>query len=75
MTYIKVKDKNHLERDQFSKAIVNTDYENYQKYVDNYKQVYTEKQRILKLEADMTSVKDDLLEIKQLLRGLYNESK
>lgn len=75
MTYIKVKDKNHLERDRYSNAIVNTDFENYQKYVEAYKQTYTEKQRLLKLENDMAEVKGDLSEIKQLLRGLCNEPK
>lgn len=70
MTYIKVKDKNYLERDVLSNAIVNTDLENYQRYVELYKEKYNEKQRLSKLEEDMSSLKNDLSEIKFLIQKL-----
>ena len=70
MTYIKVKDKNYLERDIMSNGIVNADTENYQKYVESYKQKYTEKQKIAHLETEMSIIKNDLSEIKSLLMGL-----
>jgi hypothetical protein len=75
MTYIKVKDKNHLERDKFSNAIVNTDVENYEKYLETYRQKYSEKQKITNLENEMNVIKNDLSEIKNLLVSLIkNES-
>ena len=70
MSYIKVKDKNYLERDVLSNAIVNTDLENYQRYVELYKEKYNEKQRLSKLEEDMSSLKNDLSEIKFLIQKL-----
>lgn len=70
MSYIKVKDKNYLERDVLSNAIVNTDLENYQRYVEIYKEKYNEKQRLSKLEEDMSSLKNDLSEIKFLIQKL-----
>lgn len=75
MTYIKVKDKNHLERDKLSNGIVNTDVENYEKYLETYRQKYNEKQKITNLENEMNVIKNDLSEIKNLLVSLIkNES-
>lgn len=74
--YIKVKDKNYLERDALSNGIVNTDFQNYQKYVETYKEKFNEKQRLKQLETDMESIKGDLSEIKMLLlKVCKNESK
>lgn len=70
MTYLKVKDRNHLERDALSNGIVSSDFENYQKYLETYRQKYSEKQRLQKLEDDMHSVKEDLNEIKFLIKKL-----
>lgn len=70
MEYIKVKDKNNLVRDSFSNGIVNTDYENYKKYVDSYKRKVEESNRIQKLESEIDNIRTDLNEIKDLLRNL-----
>ena len=74
MEYIKVKDKNNLVRDTYSNAIVNTDYENYKKYVDSYKRKVEESKRIQNLESELDNIKNDLNEIKFLLRNLTDES-
>lgn len=70
MEYIKVKDKNNLVRDTYSNGIVNTDYENYKKYVDSYKRKVEESNRIQKLESEIDNIRTDLNEIKDLLRNL-----
>lgn len=70
MEYIKVKDKNNLVRDTYSNGIVNTDYENYKKYVDSYKKKIEESNRIQTLENEIGNIKNDLSEIKDLLRNL-----
>ena len=75
MDYIKVKDKNHLVRDSFSNGIVNTDYENYKKYIESYKQKLSETKEIKDLQEEVSSMKEDLSEIKSLLRSIANESK
>jgi hypothetical protein len=74
MEYIKVKDKNNLVRDTYSNGIVNTDYENYKKYIDSYKRKLEESKRIQNLESEIGEIKNDLNEIKFLLRNLSNGS-
>lgn len=74
MHYIKVKDKDYLERDSNSNGIVNTDVEGYKQYIENYKRRYNESQKIKNLENDVTEMKNDLNEIKDLLRSLVNGS-
>lgn len=74
MEYIKVKDKNNLARDSYSNGIINTDYENYKKYVDSYKRKVEESMRIKNLEGELNVIKNDLNEIKSLLGNLINGS-
>jgi acyl-[acyl carrier protein]--UDP-N-acetylglucosamine O-acyltransferase len=74
MDYIKVKDKDHLARDINSNGIVNFDQDGYNKYIENYKRVYNESQKIKSLENDVNEIKNDLSEIKTLLRNLANGS-
>jgi hypothetical protein len=73
--YIKVKDKNNLLRDVNSNGIVNDDFESYNAYVQNYKKAYEQNNRLKTLENDVSGLRDDLSEIKILLRSLLNESK
>lgn len=72
MTYIKVKDRDHLYRDLTSEGIVNSDYEAYNLYVEDYKKKYEENKKITKIEDDLNSLKDDIGEIKNLLRSLLD---
>lgn len=72
--YIKVKDREKLARDRESNAIVNLDYDDYAVYVENYNRVLSEKQRIQNLELSVANMKDDINEIKNLLRSLVNGS-
>lgn len=75
MTYKKVQDNEHLLRDLKTNAIINSDYNSYQLYEQSYVQKYNEKIRISNLENEVTSIKNDLNEIKLLLRSFCNESK
>lgn len=68
--YIRVKDKNNLLRDSYSQGIVNCDVDSYNAYIENYKRKYKESQRLDKMENDLISLKDDIGEIKNLLRNL-----
>ena len=74
MDYIRVKDKNHLARDVNSNGIVNFDVDGCEQYIQNYKRVYNESQKIKNLENDVSEIKNDLMEIKNLLRNLANGS-
>ena len=75
MNYIKVKDKDYLLRDIESNGIINSDDIGYQAYVENYKRTYNESKRINTLENDVSSIRSDLDEIKNLLRNFVNEPK
>jgi len=68
--YIKVKNHEDLVRDTRSNAIINQNKSAYDNYIENYKHTYTEKQRINSLERDLSDVKNDINEIKTLLKFL-----
>lgn len=74
MEYIKVKDKDHLVRDTYSHGLVNTDIDGYNKYVATYQTKYKEAQKIKNMEEEISSIKDDLNDIKNLLRSIANGS-
>ena len=73
MDYIKVKDRDHLVRDEYSNGILNTDVEGYNKYIATYKTKYKEAQKIKKMEDEISSIKDDLSDIKMLLRRIVDD--
>jgi len=74
MDYIKVKGRDHLVRDPRTNSIINTNRNEYEQYMIRKQTNEDEQQRILNLESDVASMKSDLTEIKNLLRGLANES-
>jgi len=74
MKKIKVKDEVNLFRDATTNAIVNTDMQAYNNYINSKKLKEQESKRIENIENELTDVKSDLSEIKNLLRKLVNES-
>jgi hypothetical protein len=74
MNYIRVKGKEHLVRDPRTNSIINTNTMEYQQYMRNKQNKQEEQQKIQNLESDVAKIKDDLDEIKFLLRRLANES-
>lgn len=70
MDLIKVKDKTGLYRDEQTNAIVNMNESEYEHYIESYKKSYSDKQKIKNLEDDVATIRNDLSEIKQLLRNL-----
>lgn len=68
--YLKVKDKDNLLRDCFSNAIVNSDLDGYNQYIENYKKSYNQNKKMHDFETDLKNLKDDIDEIKTLLRSL-----
>jgi hypothetical protein len=74
MDKLKVENHPNLYRDPDTNMIINSDSSSYQSYINLKKNKETERKRIEKLEGDISKVKDDLGEIKNLLRRLANES-
>jgi len=66
--YIKVKDNNALLRDQKSNAIVNDSKYEYEKYMRLKKLKENEVNRVKNIENEIDSIKDDVNEIKNLLK-------
>jgi hypothetical protein len=75
MSYLKVEGHTHLYRDPKTNSIVNRNMSEYQEYVSRKNMKSEENQKIQNLESDIVNIKDDLNEIKNLLRSLVNESR
>lgn len=73
MDYIKVKGREHLVRDPKTNSIINTNRAEYEEYLRNRQVKMSEKQRLENLEGDVANIKDDLNEIKLLLRKLATD--
>ncbi len=75
MDYIKVRGHNHLIRDPKTNSILNTNMSEYNEYISKRDSKLKDDQKVQNLESDVANMKDDLNEIKNLLRSLLNESK
>lgn len=75
MNYLKVKEHNDLFRDPYTNSIINVNMTEYQQYLTRKSKKEEETQKINNLESDISSLKQDLDEIKSLLRDLANGSK
>ena len=75
MEYAKVEGHSHLLRDSKTNSIINTNMIEYQEYLNRRNVKEDENQKIQHLESDVDTIKNDLSEIKSLLRSLVNESR
>ena len=72
MNYTNVKGHTDLVRDNSTRAIVRNDSSQYDNYLQRRAQRQQGKDRIDNMENDLKSLKDDINEIKTLLRALSN---
>jgi hypothetical protein len=70
MSYLKVEGNTSLSRDPITNSIINTNSNDYQEYVKRRNVNYSEQQKIQNLENDLNKIKDDINEIKTLLRSM-----
>ena len=75
MEYLKVEGHSNLIRDSRTNCIINTNTNEYSEYIARRNIKTEEEQKIQNLEQDVASMKDDLNEIKNLLRNLTYGSK
>ena len=68
MNYSKVREDEHLVRDNDSNALINTNLNEYRNYIELRKVKERENRRIEQIESEMIIIKNDLNEIKNLLR-------
>ena len=72
MEYSNVKGHTDLIRDNSTRAILSNDSNQYDNYLQRRAQRQQWKDRIDNMENDLKSLKDDINEIKNLLRALSN---
>ena len=68
--YLKVESDHGLLRDVSNNAIVNNNFNEYEQFLQVSKLKYNEKKEIADLKSDVDSMKNDLEEIKSLLKSL-----
>jgi len=74
MDYIRVKGSDNLIRNPKTNSIINTNMSEYNEYISRRDSKLKENQKVQNLESDVANMKEDLNEIKFLLRRLINES-
>jgi hypothetical protein len=74
MKHSKVEGHPNLIRDEKTKAILNTNSNDYENYIKTRQIKKNESDRIQNLEDNVSEIKNDLNEIKNLLRNLANGS-
>lgn len=72
--YIKVEGHSNLVRDEKTKAILNLNMNDYENYIRVRQVKENESKRVDTIESEMSNIKNDLEEIKNLLRSLANGS-
>ena len=74
MDSIKVSGYDNLVRDPKTNSIINTNMSEYNEYISRRDFKLKENQKVQNLESDVANMKEDLDEIKFLLRRLVNGS-
>ena len=72
MEFIKVKDNEHLIKNTKSNFIVNTNKSEYDEYIARRKLKQSEKQKVENIERDISTLRNEITEIKDLIRSLVN---
>ena len=72
MDYVKVKDHDHLMRNTQSNCIVNTNKAEYEENLTRRKLKKSEKSKVDNLERDISTLRNEVTEIKDMLRSLVN---
>ena len=72
MDYLKVKDNEHLIRNSKSNCIVNTNKAEYEEYLTSRKLKQSENQKVENIERDISTLRNEITEIKNMLRSLVN---
>jgi len=75
MTLIPIEGRDGYFRDSKTKAIVNRNHNEYNTYITNRQKLSSDKERIDKLENEVSQMKGDLGEIKMLLQHLVQQHK
>ncbi len=73
MEYAKVEGYSHLLRDSKTNSIINTNMIEYQEYLNRRSIKTDENQKVQTIEEEVYNIKNDISEIKSLLKELLNQ--
>jgi hypothetical protein len=73
MEYTKVEGHSHLLRDSKTNSIINTNMIEYQEYLNRRNVKADENQKVQTIEEEVYNIKNDISEIKSLLKELLNQ--
>ena len=71
--YLKVKSEDSLVRDVNSNAIVNQNKNEFDKFLELSQRKYQEKKKFDDMRSDLDSLKEDMNEIKTLLKNIMDK--
>ena len=71
--YVKVKSDVSLVRDVNSNAIISKNQSEFNKFINLSKKKYEEKKKFDNMRSDLDSLKEDMKEIKTLLRNIMDK--
>jgi len=72
MSYLKVKDRDDIVRNSKTNCIVNTNKSQYEQYIARRDSQNVKQEKVKTMEEDLADLKNEIGEIKQLLRSLAN---
>ena len=72
MDFVKVKNNEHLVKNTKSNFIINTNKSEYDEYIARRKLKQDEKNKVDNLERDISTLRNEITEIKDMLRSLVN---
>jgi len=72
MSYLKVEGHGELYRDSTTNSIVNRNTSDYNRYMSQKKTKNEEAEKVDTMEQDLTNLKNEINEIKSLLKELVN---
>ena len=72
MDFVKVKNNEHLVKNTKSNFIINTNKAEYDEYLTRRKLKQNEKNKVDNLERDLSTLRNEITEIKDMLRSLVN---
>ncbi len=73
MEYSKVEGHSHLLRDSKTNSIINTNTIEYQEYLNRRNVKVDENQKVQTIEEEVYNIKNDISQIKSLLKELLNQ--
>ena len=73
MEYSKVEGHSHLLRDSKTNSIINTNMVEYQEYLNRRNVKASENQKVQTIEEEVYNIKNDISEIKSLLKELLKQ--